>query len=53
MTYTLSPGSVTWLQNALMGNRLCGACNAFCQGVAKWVTMDLHFVTFLTHFVAD
>ena len=43
---------VTWLQTVLTGNRLSGTGNAFCHWVAKCVTMDQHFVTFLTHFVA-
>ena len=48
---TMSTGFVTWLQNALRGIRLRGAFNTFCHQVAKCVTIDPHFVTFLTHFV--
>ena len=45
MTSTLSPIFVTWLQNALTGNKLHGACSAFCHRVAKCVTMDRYLVT--------
>ena len=49
----ISPFFVTWLQNALTGNKLRGACSAFGHMAAKYVTKERHCVTFLTHLVTS